>query len=30
MRGTVALVERSPASLPPMGRVPIDAKTEDS
>jgi membrane protein implicated in regulation of membrane protease activity len=30
MRGTVALVERSPASLPPIGRVSIATKTEDS
>jgi hypothetical protein len=30
MRGTVALVERSPATLPPVGRVSIAAKTEDS
>ncbi len=30
MRGTVALVERSPASLPPAGRLPLGSKTEDS
>jgi hypothetical protein len=30
MRGTVALVERSPASLPPLAGVPVASKREDS
>jgi hypothetical protein len=30
MRGNVALVERSPASLPPIGGLSIGSKREDS